>query len=76
VRLARSEQDAVGNDDSGATAGLEQLEEQRDEEQLGLFGLDDLQQVLRRVLVVEAARKRRIRPDQRVGLFVGRVLLG
>ena len=46
VRVARAEEHAVGHDDRGASAGLEQPQEQRQEEQLGLLGLDDLLQVL------------------------------
>ena len=46
VRLGRAEQHAVGHDDRGAAAGLEQPQEQGEEQQLGLLRLDDLQQVL------------------------------
>ena len=41
-----AEQHAIGHDDGGAAAGLEQAQEEREEEQLGLLGLDDLLQVL------------------------------
>ena len=70
VRLARSEEHAVGHDDGGATAGLEQAEEEREEQQLGLLGLDDLLQILGGGLVVEASCKRRIGEDQGVHLRV------
>ncbi len=53
MRLGGAEQHAVGHDDGGAAAGLEQSQEQREEEQLGLLRLDDLQEILRRVLVIE-----------------------
>jgi len=49
-----------GNDHRGAAAGLEQAQEEREKEQLGLLGLDDLEQVLGGVLVVEAAGEGRI----------------
>jgi hypothetical protein len=75
VRLARAEQHAVGHDDRRAAAGLEQAQEEREEEQLGLLGLDDLQQVLGRVLVVEAAGEGRIGEHQGVFLLVAGVVL-
>ncbi len=75
MRLARTEQHTVWDDDRGASAWLEQFEEQGDEEQLGLLGLDDLQQVLRGVLVVEAAGEWRFGEDERVGLLVSSVVL-
>ena len=76
VRLARSEEHAVGHDDSGASSCLEQAEEEREEQQLGLLCLDDLLQILGDGLVVEASRKRRIGEDQRVLLRVIVVGLG
>ena len=76
VRLARPEEHAVGHDDGGAAAGLEQAQEEREEEQLGLLGLDDLLQVLGGGLVVEAAGEGRIGEDERVLLRVVVVRLG
>ena len=58
MRLGRAEQHAVGHDDRGAAAELEQAEEQREEEQLGLLGLDDLLQVLRASPRSRASRRR------------------
>ncbi len=76
MRRARAEQHAVGHDHGGAAAGLEQAQEERQEEQLGLLGLDDLQQVLGGVLVVEAAGEGRIGQQQRVLLLLAGVVLG
>ena len=70
MRLARPEEYAVGHDDGGAAAGLEQAQEQGKEQQLGLLCLDDLLQVSGGGLVVETARKRRIGEDERVPLSV------
>jgi hypothetical protein len=75
VRLAAAEQHAVGHDDRGPAAGLQQAQEQRQEQQLGLLGLDDGQQVLGGVLVVQAARQTAGWPGSAVGLFVARVVL-
>ncbi len=74
VGLARSEQHAVGHDDGSPAAGLEQAQEEREEEQLGLLGLDDLLQVLGGGLVVEAAGEGRIGEDQ--GVLLGVVVIG
>ncbi len=68
--LGRAEQHAVRNDDRSASARLEQLEEQRQEQQLSLLGPDDTLQILGRALVVQAARKRRVGQDQRVELLL------
>jgi hypothetical protein len=70
VRLAGAEQHAVRDDDGGAPADLEQAQEQRQEQQLGLLGLDDLLEVLGGGLVVEAAGEGRVGQDQRVALGV------
>jgi hypothetical protein len=56
----RAEEHAVGHDDGGPAAGLEQTQEQGAEQQLGLLGLDDLQQIVVSGFVFEAAGKRRI----------------
>ena len=73
--LRRAEQHAVGHDDGGAAAGLEQAQEEREEEQLGLLRLDDLLQVLGGVLVVERPGEGRIGEDQRVVLLLAGVVL-
>ena len=70
MRFARPEQHAVRHDDGGASAGLEQTQEQREEEQLGLLGLDDLLEVLGSGLVVEAAGEGRIGEDEGVLLRI------
>ena len=76
VGLAGAEEDAVGHDDGGAAAGLEQAQEQGEKEQLRLLGLDDLQEVLGGVLVVQGAGEGRIGQDEGVALLVVRVVLG
>ena len=75
VRVGRAEEHAVGHDDGGASAGFEQAQEEGEEEQLGLLRLDDLQEILGGVFVVERSGKRRIGEDQRVFLFLARVVL-
>ena len=75
VRVGRAEEHAVGHDDGGASAGLEQAQEEGEEEQLGLLGLDDLLQVLGGVLVVERSGEGRIGEDQRVFFLLARVVL-
>jgi hypothetical protein len=57
-------------------AGLEQPQEQRQEEQFGLLGLDDALEVLGGVLVVERPGEGRVGQDERVHLLVASVLLG
>ena len=76
VRLGGAEQHAVRHDDGRAAAGLEQAQEQGEEQQLGLLGLDDLQQVLGGVLVVEGAGEGRIGEDQGIVFLVAGVVLG
>ena len=75
VRLARSEEHAVGHDDRGASSCLEKAEEEGEEQQLGLLRLDDLLQILSGVLVVEAASEGRIGQHQRVLLLLAGVVL-
>jgi hypothetical protein len=60
---------------AAAPPGFRQAQEEREEEQLGLLGLDDLQQVLGGVLVVEAAGEGRIGQHQRVLLLLAGVVL-
>ena len=73
--MRRAEEHAVGHDDRGASAGLEQPQEEREEEQLGLLRLDDLLQVLGAVLVVERAGEGRIGEDEGVLLLLAGVVL-
>ena len=65
----------IGHDHRRAPTGLQEPQEEREEEQLGLLRLDDLQQVLGGVLVVEAAGEWRIGQHQRVLLLLATVLL-
>ena len=53
VRLRRAEQHAVRDDHRRAPANLQEAKEQREEEQLGLFGFDDLLKVFRRRLEIQ-----------------------
>src|SRR5204863_7626378 len=76
VRVARSEENSVRHDDGGASARLEQTQKQRQEEQLGLLGLDYLLQVLGAALIVERSGKGRIGHHQRVFLILAGVVLG
>lgn len=62
----------VGDDNGGAAAVVQQAQEKHQEEQLGLFCLDNLLQVLGGRFVVQAAGKGRIGQDQ--GVFLGIVL--
>ncbi len=57
-------------------AGLQQAQEEGEEEQLGLLGLDDLEQVLRDVRVVQGAGEGRVGEDESVLLLLPRVVLG
>ena len=74
--IGRAEEHAIGHDDGGAAAGLEQAQEERHEEQLGLLGLDDALEVLGGGLVIEAAGEGRIGEDEGVLLRVVLVALG
>jgi hypothetical protein len=76
VGVGRAEQYAVGHDHRRSPAGLQQPQEQGQKQQLGLFRLDDLQQVLGGGLVIQAAGKGRIGEDQRVFLLFQLVGLG
>ena len=73
--LAAAEQHAVGHDHRRTATGFEQAQEQGQKQQLGLFGLHRLQQVFGHVLVVQAARKRRVGQHQAVAAFFCAVLL-
>ena len=70
-----AEQHAIRHDDCGTSAGLQETQEQRQEQQFRLLGLDDGKQVLRGVLVIERPRERRIRQDQCVLLFFTSMVL-
>jgi hypothetical protein len=58
VRLARSEQHAVRDDDGCPATRFQEPQEESDEEKLGLLGLDDLLKVLGAVLVVKRSGSR------------------
>ena len=74
--VGRSEQNAIGHDDRRSPTGLEQLEEQGQEQQFGLLGLDDPLQILGGRLVVQRSGERRVGQDQRVLLGVPAGALG
>jgi len=76
VGLRRAEEDAIGDDDGGAAAGLQQAKEEGEEEELGLPGLDDLEEVLGGILVVEGAGEGRIGEDEGVFFLLTGVILG
>ena len=75
MRVARPEQHPVRHDDGSAPARLQQAQEQRQKQQLGLLGLNDPLQILRRVLIIKRPGERRVRQHQRVGLFLAGVVL-
>ena len=75
VRLAGAEEHAVRHDDRRAAARLEQTQEERQEEQLGLLGLDHSLEILGDVLVVERSGKGRIGQHQGVLLILAGVVL-
>jgi hypothetical protein len=60
VRGRGAEQHTIRHDDGRAAAGPQQLEEQRHEQELGLLGLDQRQQVFRRRLIIERAGEGRV----------------
>jgi hypothetical protein len=64
VRRRRAEEHTVRDDDRRAATRLEQLQEQRHEQQFGLLRLDDPLQVLGGRLVVEGPGKRRVGQDR------------
>ncbi len=73
--LPEPEQHAVRHDDRRAAAGFEQAQEEREEEQFGLFGLNDLEEILGSILVIEAAGKRWIGEYQRILLLLAHMVL-
>ena len=75
VRIRRAEEHAIRHDDGGASAGLEQAQEEGEEEQLGLLRLHDLLEVLGAVLVVERPGEGRVGEDERVFFLLARVVL-
>lgn len=62
--LATAEQHAVRHDGGAAAADLEHAQDECDEEQLGLLGLDHAQQVRGHVLLVQAALERWVGQDE------------
>ena len=66
MRLGRAEEYAVGYDAGAASAHAQHPEKQRDEEQLGLLRLADLQEISRYRVIVQTALERRIGEDQAV----------
>jgi hypothetical protein len=75
VRGGGAEQHAVRHDNGRAPAGLQELQEQRHEQKLGLLGLDDGEQVFRGGLVIERARERRIGQHEAIAVGIARMLL-
>ena len=69
VGLAGAEEHAVRHDGGAAAAHLEHAQDEGDEEQLGLLGLDGAQDVGVHVLVVEAALEGRIGQDDVEGVL-------
>ena len=75
MRVAGAEQNPVRDDDCCSASGLQEPQEQRKEQQLGLLCLHDLLEVLGRVLVIQRSGEGRIRQDERVALFLPGVVL-
>jgi hypothetical protein len=75
VRGGGAKQHAIRHDHRRAATGLQQLQEQRHEAQLGFLGLDDREQVFRRGLVIKRARERRIGQHEAVAVGIAGMLL-
>ena len=75
MRLGGTEQHAVRHDDCPPAAHLQHSQKQRQEQQLGLFGLAEFQQVGGNDVGVQTALKRRVGQNQGVLVSVG-VLIG
>ena len=73
--IGAAEQNSIGHDDGGASAGLEQAQVEGEEEQFGLLRLHDLEQILRAVFVVERSGEGGVRGDEGVFFFLARVVL-
>jgi len=76
VRGRRAEQHSFGHDHRSAPADLQEPQEQREKQEFGLLGLDDLLQVLRGRLVIERAGERRIGEEKAVAVLLARNVLG
>jgi hypothetical protein len=76
VRLGRSEQHTVGHDRRRPPTGLQQPQEEREEQQLGLPGFDDALQILGGVLVIQRPGERRIGEHHRIVLSIKSIGFG
>ena len=74
VGLGGPEEHAVRHDAGAAPAGAEHAEKEGQEEQLGLFGLTDLEQVSGDDVRIQAALKGRVGQDEGIGIPI-RVLV-
>src|SRR5208283_4039492 len=72
--LGRPKQNPVGHDNSGSAADPKEPQEQREKEQLGLLGFDDLLEILRGCLEIQRPGEGRIGEDQTVAAGVSIVL--
>ena len=61
-----TEEHAIGHDAGAATAHIQHLDEQGEEEQLGLFGFAYLEQIGRDGVVVQTALEGRVGQNERV----------
>ena len=68
VGLGGPEEHAVRHDAGAAPAGAEHAEKEGQEEQLGLFGLTDLEQVSGDDVRIQAAFKGRVGQDEGIGI--------
>ena len=66
--LGGPEEHAVRHDAGAAPAGAEHAEKEGQEEQLGLFGLTDLEQVSGDDVRIQAALKGRVGQDEGIGI--------
>ncbi len=66
MRRRGTKQYAIGHDHRRATTGFQQANDQGQEQQLGLLGLDDLQQIFGTAFKVQRTSERRIGQYQRV----------
>ena len=76
VGIGGAEENPIRHDDRRTTARLEQAEKQGQEEQFGLLGLDDRQQILGGVFVIERTGEGRIGQHEGVFFILTRVILG
>ena len=75
VRRGRAEEHAVRHDAGAAPAHLQHLQEQRKEQQLGLFRLAELEQIGAHDVVIQRALERRICQNEGIHVAV-RILVG